>query len=68
MATSAQIGEAQKWARKELIETLVQTVYYVGLGYVKKREMMEKFGLTDEQAERGLAILVESLTKDVRKL
>ena len=59
---------AKAFALKALVQNAVQSVQYVALGNVMKRDLMEKFGLTQEQAEYELAVLCDNLTRRIGRL
>lgn len=45
-----------------------ETIFYVALGRCLKREMAEKFGITEEQAGNILSVVAVGLVDKIRSL
>lgn len=53
---------------KDLVTTAIQSIQYVALGKCMARDLVEKHGITLEQAEYQLAVVSDVLCRKIRPL
>lgn len=58
----------EREAREYLRKTAEESIYYVALGKCLKREMAEKFGLTEDQVGGILSKVACKLVDEIRAL
>ena len=60
--------KAGKHARQYLVRAAVESMLYVAYGKVLKRDLVEKFGLPEDQAATMLKAIAVDLEGDIRKI
>lgn len=55
-------------AKKKLLETARQSIYYVAFGNVMKREMTEKYELPEKDVEYLLSVACDELVRRLDKI
>jgi hypothetical protein len=63
-----QVALAAEEARKRIKATAEQICYYLADGQIMKEELAEKYGITEEMAQRVILAQAVRLADDIRKL
>lgn len=62
------LADAARSVWYRLIENAIQSTLYVAGGRVLKRDICEKFGITEEEAEKMLYKVSSIITADIRAI